>query len=120
VIKKYLKFATKDSAWMTQERSDLAFKFIDNERWWLSMSGVNSLLYPKWQPIPYQIKPVSSLFVFRDNWFRNLGEHDFAFNVYRAGVKNRWEMVPDYWKNDPNDIVKGYKCSYSKEYNLGL
>ena len=119
VIKNYLKFATKDSIWMTQEKSDLAFKFINNERWWLSMSGVSSLLYPKWQPIPYQVKPVSSLFVFRDNWFRKLGDNEFALGVYRAGVGKRWQQVPDYWKNDPNDIVKGSKCSYSKEYNLG-
>jgi hypothetical protein len=119
VIKNYLKQATQHSAWINKKRSDLAYKIIDGERWWLSQDGMHTLLYPKWQAIPYQIKPQSALFVFRDDWFRQLNDDNLAFKVYRMGVEKRWTMVPDYWKNDPANIHKGYKCCYSREYNVG-
>jgi hypothetical protein len=120
VIKKYLKHATSTSAWMTEQKSDLANKIIDGKTWWLSMDGVHSLIYPNWQPVPYQFKPASALFSARDDWFRKLNDSYISYQNYQLGLHKRWNMVPDYWKNDPADMSKGYKCSWSKIYDLGL
>jgi hypothetical protein len=119
VVKNYLKSATKHTRWMTKIKSDLAFKLIDNETWWISLDGVHSLIYPNWQPTPYQFKPRSPLFSERDDWFHSIGDNELSWSIWKNGLKKRWEMVPDYWKNDVFDMSKGYKHSFSKEYNLG-
>lgn len=119
VIKNYLKSATRNTKWMTRIKSDLAFKLIDNEAWWISVDGVHSLIYPNWQPTPYQFKPRSPLFSQRDDWFHNIGDNESSWIIWKNGLKKRWELVPDYWKNNTADMSKGYKHSFSKEYNLG-
>jgi hypothetical protein len=119
IIKNYLKHATPSSAWITKEKSDLACKNIAGETWWLSMDGVHSLIYPKWQPTLYQFKPISSLFSQRDTWFMNLNSTYTSWKNWQNGLNKRWQSVDDYWKNDPTDIVKGYKCSL-QQYNLGM
>lgn len=120
IIKNYLKSATQSSKWMSETWSGLAFKIIDGKKWWISIDGVHSLIYPNWQPTPFQFKPKSVLFGPRDNWFYSLNESSLARSVWKNGLEKRWNMVPAYWKNDPEDIKKGFKCSWSKEYNLGL
>lgn len=119
VIKKYLKHATSTSSWITEKKSDLASKIIDGKIWWLNMDGVHSLIYPKWKPVPYQFKPPSPLFTPRDTWFWKLNDSVIAYQNWQSGLIKRWNMVPDYWKNDPTDLYKGYKCSWSKIYDLG-
>jgi len=120
IIKNYLKSADQSSKWMSTAKSDLAFKIINGEKWWISIDGVHSLIYPNWQPTPFQFKPKSSIFSPRDEWFIHLGESHLAWQIWKNGLDKRWELVHDYWKNDPTDMSKGYKNSFSKEYNLGL
>ena len=119
VVKNYLKAATKTSKWMSKAKSDLAYKLIDNETCWISVDGIHSLIYPNWQPTPYQFKPSSALFSERDTWFLSLNETELAWRIWKTGLEKRWNMVPDYWKNDPGNLKKGFKSSFSKEYNLG-
>lgn len=120
IIKRYLQSATRDTEYMTDITSGLAYKLIDGKPCWIKVAGVHTLIYPNWQPIPYQVKPASPLFSPRDHWFREFSDKEVAFKVYKNGLIKRWQMIPDYWKNDPADIYKGYKCSWSCDYNLGI
>jgi hypothetical protein len=120
IIKNYLKHATSTSTWMTEHKSDMANKKIDGKLWWLSMDGVHSLIYPGWYPVPYQFKPKSPLFSPRDNWFMDMNDGNESWRIWRNGLEKRWQLVDDYWKNDVTDMAKGYKSSWSREYNLGV
>jgi hypothetical protein len=35
-----------------------------------------------------------------------------------SGLNLLWETLPDYWKSDPTDILKGIKGSLSRDYFL--
>ena len=120
VIKRFLNATATDSEYLTEDSTGLAYKLVNGQRWWITVPGVHRLIYPKWYPVPYQFKPASTLFAPRDDWFRKFTETELAYKVYQDGAVKRWKMVPDYWKNDPADVHKGYKCSWSKEYTLGL
>lgn len=119
VIRRYLQSAKADSAWMSRQSSGLAYTIVDGEPLWLTMEGVHRLIYPTWRPIPYQVKPRSPLWSPRDDWFRRFNESEMAYRIYKNGMIKRWQMVPDFWKNDPADSSKGYKCSLSKAYVVG-
>ena len=119
VLKNYLKIATTTSPWMTNAKSDLAYKIVDGKNLWISVDGVHSLIYPNWQPTPYQFKPASSIFSQRDDWFHSLNNNEVAWKIWRNGLDKRWSLVPKYWKNDVNDMARGYKSCFSTEYDLG-
>jgi hypothetical protein len=105
---------------MTETKVDLASKKINGKTWWISMDGVHSLIYPNWQPVLYQFKPKSPLFSARDTWFMEMNDSNDSWRTWRNGLEKRWQSVDDYWKNDVNDMSKGYVSSWSREYNLGL
>ena len=120
ILKKYLKYADTTSHWMTETKVDLASKKINGKTWWLSMDGVHTLIYPKWQPVLYQFKPKSPLFSARDTWFMEMNDGEDSWRIWRNGLEKRWQAVDDYWKNDVDDMSKGYVSSWSREYNLGF
>ena len=120
ILKKYLKYADTTSHWMTKIKVDLASKQINGKTWCISMDGVHSLIYPNWQPVLYQFKPKSPLFSPRDNWFMKMNDSEDSWQIWRNGLEKRWQAVDDYWKNDVDDMSKGYVSSWSREYNLGF
>jgi thiol-disulfide isomerase/thioredoxin len=119
ILKKYLKTSTTTSRWISKTKSDLACKIVNGETWWISLEGIHSLIYPNWHPVPYQFKPISLILSPRDTWFYNLGDSESPRKIWKTGLEKRWNIVPDYWKNDVTDIKKGFKSSFSKEYSLG-
>ena len=121
IIKNYLKIANKNDMWLSPEKSDLAYKLINGQKFWLSTAGIHTLIYPNWKWVPFTFKPISPVFGHRDTWFHNLNKlnPDPGYQRYKNGLHKRFQVTPDYWKNDPNDLSKGYKLSWSKEYNLG-
>jgi hypothetical protein len=32
------------------------------------------------------------------------------------GIDKLWKLLPDFWKNDPNDINKGLMAQWSRTY----
>lgn len=118
VIKKYLKHATATDPMLTDKSNGLAYKNINGQQCWLKVDAVHKLIYPGWQPIPYQMKDTSPIIGQRENWFRALGDSDPAVKVYKAGMLKRWQSVPDYWKNG-RLMPQGYKSCTSKSYDLG-
>jgi hypothetical protein len=118
VVKNFLRYATEHDPRFTLKRNGLAFKVINGQQHWLTVEGLHWLIYPGWKPIPYQIKNISPIFSQRENWFRNLPDTDKAIKVYKSGLINRWNLVPDYWKNDQL-MHRGYKACWSRYYKLG-
>jgi len=119
IIKQYLKWASQSDPYLTSRSNGLANKKISGKTFWLTTTGIHRLIYPGWKPIPYQGKPSSPLLGARDQWFRNLNDQDRSYHNWRIGHEKRWSLTPDYWKNNPNDISRGYKQSLSRGYNLG-
>jgi len=118
VVKKFLRHVTKENTLLTETSNGLAFKNIDNKKYWLTVGGMHRLIYPGWQPIPYQVKNLYPLLAQRENWFRKLPNDNQAIKIYKSGLLNRWKAVPDYWKNS-KFLRRGYKASVSRSYDLG-
>jgi hypothetical protein len=120
VIKNYLdRNDLTDLQFVSTEKSDLAFKTINGINYWLSNHGVHSLIYPGWDISTFSLgKPASAILSPRDSWFFNIDNHHTIKHNYQVGIDKLWQMVPDYWKNNPADLSKGFKGCWSKEYWL--
>jgi hypothetical protein len=104
---------------ISTKKSDLAYKTINGVNFWLDNHGVHSLIYPNWNINTFSLgKPASLILTPRDNWFFNVSnQHEFKQH-YHIGLTKLWQTIPEYWKNDPTDISKGFKACWSKEYFL--
>jgi hypothetical protein len=120
IIKNYLRLASPATPFMTSERSDLAYKELPSgEKLWLSVDGVHSLIYPTWKIDTFTVgKTPSPVFSKRDDWFLKEHGRDATVKTFYSALKHYWNDLPDYWKNDVNDVARGTKLSYSKEYYL--
>jgi hypothetical protein len=119
LIKNYLERHWQDSVFVSNQRSDLAYKKIKNKKYWLSNHGVHHIIYPKWNISTFTVgKPGSIIFSPRDTWFFNLEEDNISKIIWKQGMQKVWQMLPDYWKNDPSDMYHGLKCCWSRDYFL--
>lgn len=119
-IKKFFKSATASSPYLTDRvmvRTSGAV--VEGKIKYLTLAGTNKLLYPGWQPVPYQVKPSSIIFSERDTWFFKLPDTDDAKHHWKNGILHRWLNTADSLKNDPDNMAKGFKTLNSRRYNLG-
>lgn len=121
VIKNFLKrrFTSTDSIFYQNTDRSCVFTVVDKKVCWLTMSTINRLIYPKWQPVPFQAKPPSLIFTLRDTWFFTLPDNDPAKYAWKTGLLHRWNNSPKQYKVNPNDIAWGFKTLPSKPYYLG-
>jgi hypothetical protein len=119
VIKRYLQHATATDNYLTTKSNGLANRCIDGREYWLTVEGVHRLIYPNWQPIPYQAKNPSPVLSQRSRWFRHFDKQSRAYQNWHNGLTEKWNITPDYWKNDPGRLHRGFKQSWSKSYDLG-
>jgi hypothetical protein len=119
VVKRFLKQATPTTPYITTDNTGFGAITIDKKIHWLTLNGVNHLVYPKWKPVLYQVKPPSIFFTPRDEWFFNLSDNDPAKYSWRVGLEHIWKITPDGLKKDPNKIAKGFKPFNSKIYEIG-
>ena len=119
VIKRYMAMATPTSPYITEDTNNIVSRTINGKRYFLSVDGISYLIYPGWYPVPYQAKAPSLFFTPRDEWFFNLPDTDPAKYSWRTGLEHIWRIMPDKWKEDPQDIRRGFKKMPSKVYNLG-
>lgn len=120
VVKKFLKHATPTSQYITTENVGLVSTVIDKKIYWLTLDGVNSLVYPNWYPVLYQAKAPSLFFTPRDEWFFKLPDDDPAKYSWRIGLEHIWKITPDSLKKDPTKLEKGFKPFQSKIYDIGI
>lgn len=98
---------------------DLAYKTVNGVKHWISVHGVNHLIYPDWDITTFSMgKTPSLIFSKRDEWFFNIENTSSFRHTWEMGVDKLWKTIPDYWKNDPKDIKKWLKLCISKDYYL--
>jgi len=120
VIKNFLKHRSTlyDPAFYQDTTRSCVFTTIDGKIRWLTLQTLNSLIYPDWQPVPFQGKPPSLIFSKRDTWFFNLPDNDPAKYAWKTGLLHRWNNSPRQSKVNPYDISLGFKTLPSKPYCL--
>ena len=119
VIRRYLNTHTFTSPYISTKKTDLAYKTVDDKKYWLDMNGLHQLIYPNYtNQLVTTSKGIKMVYGDRDIWFRNMEESNRALQVWQMGVDKLWKTVPDYWKNDPNNIDAGIKACWSKSYYL--
>lgn len=119
IIKKYLRSSTSQSMFMQKESTGLGYIIDNGNRYWISTVGVHSLIYPNFKYNSLNdFKPPSLFFTPRDKWFFSLPDNDIAKKNWRSSLEALWCNVPDYWKNDPQDIDRSFKLCVSRPYFL--
>jgi len=120
LVKNYLMSNNPESLpFVSEKKSDLAYREINSKRHWLNNHGMHSLIYPKWDINTFSAgKSPSLIFSPRDTWFFNLSDTLTAHANWQVGIDKLWQVLPDYWKNDPTDMFKGVKACWSKDYYL--
>lgn len=119
ILKNYMNSFLLTSPFISTNKSDLAFKEYQGKKYWLSVHGVHSLIYPSWDINTFTNgKPKSCVYTIRDDWFWKESNSIVQSHVWEMGIQKIWDMVPDYWKNDPSDIHRGLKGCWSKDYFL--
>jgi len=119
LIKNYLNSNWSTSPFVSNNKSNLAYKIVDGVKHWLNNHGVHSIIYPQWNILTFDPgKTKSTIFSPRDQWFFNLEEENYAKKSWYIGIEYLNTLIPNYWKNNPNDITAGIKACWSKEYFL--
>jgi hypothetical protein len=119
LIKNHLNNYTFTSPFISEQKSDLAYKVVDGKRQWLNNHGLHSIIYPNYRIGTLTApKPGSTVFSPRDVWFNNMDQSNRALQVWKMGVDKLWKTIPDYWKNNPTDVGSGLKACWSKDYFL--
>lgn len=120
VIKNYLSLPNvKNLPFVTTEKSDLAWREIEGKKYWLSVHGVHTLVYPKWDITTFSVgKSPSSVISPRDSWFYKIENSHPAKSNWLTGYEKLSKMLPEYWMNDPKDMTKNIKGCWSKDYFL--
>jgi len=122
VVKNFLKKLTENSQEASLTKSKLhsiCSTTIGSKNYYIDLDTMHRLIYPTWYPRLYQVKPKSLLFTERDQWFFNLPDSDPAKYAWRLGLQHRWDSTPDFLKNDPANMAKGFCIFKSKQYYLG-
>lgn len=121
VIKNFLKLFKDTSSFITQDKtlSGTVTVTIGKTIHYLTLPGLHTLIYPKWKPVLYQVKPTSLTFSFRDTWFFNLSDNENTKYAWQTGLEHRWSSTPNFLKNDWQNIKGGFKYLQGPTYNLG-
>jgi hypothetical protein len=119
LIKNYLNNNLLTSPFVSEKPSQLACKQYNGKNYWLNTHGVHSVVYPNWDINTYDSgKPPSPIYSSRDTWFFDSESQNESRVYWQMGIDKIFDIVPDYWKNDPNDISRGLKACWSKSYFL--
>jgi hypothetical protein len=118
LIKNHLDNYTFKSPWISEQKSDLAYKVVDGKHYWLSNHGLHSIIYPNYRIGTLSApKPGSTVFSPRDVWFNTMTQRT-ELDAWKKGVDHLWRTIPDYWKNNPGDVGSGLKACWSRDYHL--
>ena len=119
LIKNYLNNHLLTSPFISNEKSDLAYKQYKGKKYWLNRHGVHTIVYPTWDIHTYDSgKNSSTIFSSRDTWFFGLSENEISKSIWKMGIEKIFHTIPDYWKNSNTDVSQGLKASWSKNYYL--
>ena len=120
IVKRYLENSDASSRFIFQNTGGyLAGRKVGDQTLWLSNDGVHSLIYPTWDINTFTAgKAPSSIISPGSRWFITLGETDQSLANWKSVMQHWWQEIPEYWRNDPNDVLRGVKGCFSKSYFL--
>ena len=121
LIKNYLANPNvKQLPFVSKEKSELAYRDIGGERFWLNNHGVNSIIYPTWNIDTFSYGKHNTIVLSpRDTWFFNIEDQALEKYHWRAGFEHLRTIVPNYWWNkSPDHWAQGIKGCWSKSYIL--
>jgi len=119
MIKNYMRQKLHTSLEIGLSKSDLAYLTVQEKRYWLSVNGVHSIIYPNYKISTISTpKPSSIIISPRDTWFLNLNVDARPLHVWQMGLEALWKNLPNYWKNNPKDLSQGVRLSASPKYYL--
>lgn len=121
VIKNFLKLHAETSPYVTTDKNlagTVTFT-LRGKKNYLTLPGLHTLIYPNWKQVPYQFKPTSLTFSFRDSWFFNLSKNESTKYAWQTGLDHRWNSTPNYEKNNHTNLSAGFKTLLSLPYSLG-
>jgi hypothetical protein len=118
VVKRYLEHATPTSNFISKNNTGFACKDYNGSTLWLTNHGVHDLIYPTWDVDTFTVgKDPYTVFGKRDEWFWR--EKNFIpYQNWHKRMSYAWSKLPDYWKNEPGNIFKGAKLSWTIPYFL--
>lgn len=119
IIKNFLKSVTAQTPGLTTENLGLVATTIDKKMYWVNLDKINSLIYPKWKLVQYQVKPSSLIFSPRDEWFFKLSDNDPAKRAWKIGLEHRWNTSDSEFKKDKTQLKCGFRPLMSHAYSLG-
>jgi hypothetical protein len=121
VIKSWLKQQTsaEHPTFYQDNDKSCVYTTVGKKICYVTLEHINWLLYPNWKPVPFQGKPPSLIFTWRDTWFFNLSDQDHAKYSWKTGLLHRWNNSPKQFKVDTKDIARGFKTMASAHYFLG-
>jgi len=118
VIKNYLEQATIKSPFITTNKTHFSCKEDGDTTLWLTNHGVHHLIYPTWDVNTFTVgKDRNIHYVRRDNWVYK-DPHSPVFQNWNKRFVQIWKDTPEYWKNDPSNVLRGFKHSWTIPYYL--
>jgi hypothetical protein len=118
VIKQYMEHATPTSKFISTSKTGFACKTYGDQTLWLTNHGVHDLIYPTWDVNTFTVgKDPYTVFGKRDEWFWR-DKNFVPYQNWYKRMNHAWEKLPDYWKNNTDNILEGPKLSWTIPYFL--
>ena len=118
VIKHYMEHATPTSKHISTDKTGFACKTHGDQTLWLTMHGVHDLIYPTWDINTFTTgKDPHTVFGQRDEWFWR-DKNFVPYQNWHKRMSYAWSRLPDYWRNDAGNILKGAKLIWTIPYFL--
>ena len=119
LVKNYLANTTENNPFLMTDLKGTCRTTINGKTYELSNHGLHNIIYHTWDINTFSVGKTPSIIMNdKDLWFYNLSQTDPALTTWRNGVDYVFKTIPDFWKNDPADFLRGVKCSWSKDYFL--
>ena len=127
VVKNYLKSATTTTPYveeisakvMLENISNCVINAIGDKFYRINFDGVRAIIYPNWRDNHLTFKNIPTFISLRDEWIFNMPDDYFVKRILVNTYNGVWNNLPDKWKNDRKNQIKGIKHCNSQPYYLG-
>ena len=80
---------------------------------------MRAIIYPNWRDNHLTFKNIPTFISLRDEWIFNMPDDYFVKRILVNTYNGVWNILPDKWKNDRKNQIKGIKHCNSQPYYLG-
>lgn len=118
-IKNFLQTATTNAGYLSDNPSSWAGPIIDGRQYWLTEHGLHALIYPTWDVNTFSMgKHQTPMASPRDRWFFTRPEFEKEFKIYQMSLQAVKQIAGEYWLNNYDQVINGFKGMWSKSYYL--